>query len=66
MSAQVTESKSDEQIRAETKPNSTAIEKIKPQGRIGSISDPTAPVDLRQLKGKSVSFHWELMFTRAM
>jgi len=39
---------------------------IKPQGKIGSISDPSYPVDLRQLKGKSVSFYWELMFTRAM
>ncbi|WP_316817601.1 zinc-binding alcohol dehydrogenase family protein [Pedobacter nyackensis] len=42
------------------------VELIKPQGRIGSISDPAEPVNLRQLKGKSVSFHWELMFTRAM
>lgn len=39
---------------------------IKPQGKIGSISDPTEQVNLRQLKGKSVSFHWELMFTRSM
>ena len=39
---------------------------IKPQGQVGSISDPTQPVNLRQLKGKSVGFHWELMFTRAM
>lgn len=39
---------------------------IKPQGKIGSISDPVQPVDLRQLKGKSVSFYWELMFTRPM
>jgi NADPH2:quinone reductase len=39
---------------------------IKPQGQIGSISDPSAPVNLRQLKSKSVSFHWELMFTRPM
>jgi len=39
---------------------------IKPQGKIASISDPAHPVDLRQLKGKSVSFYWELMFTRAM
>jgi len=45
---------------------SAFIELIKPQGSIGSISDPTEPVNLRQLKGKSVSFHWELMFTRAM
>ena len=42
------------------------VKLIKPQGQIGSISDPAAPVNLRQLKGKSVSFHWELMFTRSM
>lgn len=42
------------------------VKLIKPQGQIGSISDPSEPVNLRQLKGKSVSFHWELMFTRAM
>ena len=42
------------------------VELIKPQGRIGSISDPVEAVNIRQLKGKSVSFHWELMFTRAM
>ncbi|SFI12828.1 zinc-binding alcohol dehydrogenase family protein [Halpernia frigidisoli] len=42
------------------------VQLIKPQGKIGSISDPTEPVNLKQLKGKSVSFHWELMFTRAM
>ncbi|RZJ78640.1 MAG: zinc-binding alcohol dehydrogenase family protein [Chryseobacterium sp.] len=39
---------------------------IKPQGHIGSISDPVENVNLRALKGKSVSFHWELMFTRSM
>ena len=42
------------------------VKLIKPQGQIGSISDPTKPVDLKQLKSKSISFHWELMFTRAM
>jgi len=42
------------------------VQLIKAQGKIGSISDPTEAVNLRQLKGKSVSFHWELMFTRAM
>ncbi len=41
-------------------------ELIKPQGSIGSISDPQEPVNLRLLKSKSVSFHWELMFTRSM
>ena len=42
------------------------VELIKPQGHIGSISDPVGNVNLRQLKGKSASFHWELMFTRSM
>jgi NADPH2:quinone reductase len=45
---------------------SAFVELIKPQGSIGSISDPAEAVNLRQLKGKSVSFHWELMFTRSM
>lgn len=39
---------------------------IKPQGKIGSISDPADPVNLAQLKYKSVSFHWEFMFTRSL
>ena len=41
-------------------------ELIRPQGAIGAISDPTQPANLRPLKSKSVSFHWELMFTRSM
>ncbi|KDN55689.1 zinc-binding alcohol dehydrogenase family protein [Flavobacterium seoulense] len=45
---------------------SAFVELIKPQGHIGSISDPVESVNIRQLKGKSVSFHWELMFTRSM
>ena len=42
------------------------VKLIKPQGQIGAISDAKAPVDLRPLKRKSLSFHWELMFTRPM
>ncbi|WP_443938195.1 zinc-binding alcohol dehydrogenase family protein [Pedobacter sp. MW01-1-1] len=42
------------------------VELIKPQGQIGTISDPTQPVNIRQLKSKSASLHWELMFTRSM
>jgi len=42
------------------------VELIKPQGHVGSISDPKENVNLRDLKGKSASFHWELMFTRSM
>ena len=40
-------------------------EVIAPQGKFGLIDDPEA-FDVRKLKRKSVSLHWELMFTRAM
>lgn len=36
-----------------------------PQGRLGIIDDPE-PLDLRVFKAKSVSVHWESMFTRSM
>ena len=39
---------------------------IKPFGRIASIVETSAPVDLGRLMRKSVSFSWELMFTRAI
>jgi len=39
-------------------------ELIKPQGHIASITGSAAPIALNKLKGKSVSFSWELMFTR--
>ncbi|PWC33665.1 zinc-binding alcohol dehydrogenase family protein [Azospirillum sp. TSO35-2] len=38
---------------------------VAPQGRIGLIDDPE-PIDVRLLKRKSVSLHWELMFTRPL
>ena len=38
---------------------------IAPQGRLGLIDDPE-PLDLRLMKLKSVSIHWEAMFTRPM
>jgi zinc-binding alcohol dehydrogenase family protein len=41
------------------------VEVIAPQGRLGLIDDP-APIDVRLLKRKSVSLHWELMFTRSI
>ncbi|MES2364659.1 MAG: zinc-binding alcohol dehydrogenase family protein [Pseudomonadota bacterium] len=41
------------------------VEAIAPQGKFGLIDDPE-PFDIRQLKRKSVSLHWELMFTRSM
>jgi NADPH2:quinone reductase len=40
-------------------------ELIKPQGHIVSITGSAVPVALNKLKGKSVSFHWELMYTRS-
>jgi zinc-binding alcohol dehydrogenase family protein len=38
---------------------------IAPQGRIALIDDP-AMLDVRPLKRKSVSLHWEFMFTRSL
>ncbi len=38
---------------------------IAPQGRFALIDDPKAPLDISVLKGKSVSIHWESMFTRS-
>ncbi|PVD50023.1 zinc-binding alcohol dehydrogenase family protein [Terrimonas sp.] len=38
---------------------------IKPQGHITSITGSATPVALNKLKGKSVSFSWELMYTRS-
>ncbi len=41
------------------------IEALKPQGRVALIDDP-AQLDALPLKRKSLSLHWELMFTRPM
>jgi zinc-binding alcohol dehydrogenase family protein len=42
-------------------------ELIAPQGKFGLIDDPAAgSIDIGKLKRKSVSLHWELMFTRSM
>ncbi|MEH2514120.1 zinc-binding alcohol dehydrogenase family protein [Nitrobacteraceae bacterium AZCC 1564] len=40
------------------------VDIIAPQGKIGLIDDP-ASLNVNLLKGKSVSLHWELMFTRS-
>jgi zinc-binding alcohol dehydrogenase family protein len=42
------------------------VELLAPQGKIGLIDDPAAPLDVMQLKRKSLSLHWELMFTRSL
>ena len=44
----------------------TACEIIKPQGHIVSITGSATPLNLNLLKVKSVSFSWELMYTRSM
>jgi len=41
------------------------VEAIAPQGRFGLIDDPDL-IDMRKLKRKSASLHWEFMFTRSM
>jgi len=44
----------------------TATEIIKPQGHIVSITGSSKPLNLNLLKNKSVTFSWELMYTRSM
>jgi len=39
---------------------------LRPQGRICAIDDPAGPLDIMALKGKSLAFLWEMMFTRSM
>ncbi|WP_415757010.1 zinc-binding alcohol dehydrogenase family protein [Pseudomonas sp. LT1P18] len=41
------------------------IEVLRPQGRLGVIDDPRS-LDVMPLKLKSLSLHWELMFTRSL
>ncbi|MEZ7514569.1 zinc-binding alcohol dehydrogenase family protein [Flavobacterium frigidarium] len=44
----------------------TMAEIIKPQGHIVSITESSKPLNLDILKAKSVTFSWELMYTRSM
>lgn len=39
---------------------------LAPQGKLALIDDPAKPLDILKLKLKSLSLHWELMFTRSM
>ncbi|MCY1267142.1 Zinc-type alcohol dehydrogenase-like protein [compost metagenome] len=41
------------------------VEALAPQGRLGLIDDPAA-LDVTKLKRKSLSLHWEFMYTRSM
>lgn len=41
------------------------VQVLAPQGKLGVIDDP-AVVDVKPLKSKSASLHWEFMFARSM
>jgi len=42
------------------------VEALAPQGKLALIDDPENGLDVTALKVKSLSLHWELMFTRSM
>jgi len=42
------------------------VDILAPQGKLALIDDPQQPIDIRLLKRKSVSVHWEFMFTRPL
>jgi zinc-binding alcohol dehydrogenase family protein len=42
------------------------VELLRPQGRLGLIDDPATPLDISLMKSKSLSLHWEFMYTRSL
>lgn len=40
------------------------VELLAPQGKLGLIDDPKELIDIRLLKRKALSLHWEMMFAR--
>lgn len=42
------------------------VESLAPQGKFGLIDDPQLPLDIKKMKMKSISLHWEFMYTRSM
>lgn len=42
------------------------VNALAPQGRLALIDDSSEPIDVRPLKTKSISLHWEMMFTRSL
>ncbi len=42
------------------------VEALAPQGKLALIDDPQEPIDIKKLKIKSLSLHWEFMYTRSM
>lgn len=45
---------------------SELVQMLAPQGKLALIDDPVGGIDIMPLKQKSISLHWEFMFTRAM
>lgn len=45
---------------------SQLVQIMAPQGKLALIDDPAGGIDIMALKQKSISLHWEFMFTRAM
>jgi zinc-binding alcohol dehydrogenase family protein len=41
------------------------VDVLAPQGRLALIDDLKQPLDVMKLKAKSLSLHWEMMFTRS-
>lgn len=42
------------------------VEALLPQGRLALLDELSAPLDVMALKRKSLSLHWEMMFTRPL
>jgi zinc-binding alcohol dehydrogenase family protein len=42
------------------------VEVLAPQGKLALIDDPKNGLDIMKLKRKSISLHWEFMFTRSL
>lgn len=42
------------------------VQCLAPQGKLALIDDPAKPLDILKLKMKSISLHWEFMYTRSM
>lgn len=45
---------------------SQLLEVLAPQGKLALIDDPKGVIDIKLMKMKSLSLHWEFMYTRSM
>lgn len=42
------------------------VKMLRPQGKLALIDTPAKPLDINLMKQKSLSLHWEFMYTRSM